>query len=469
MIVTYRTYIKNDYKPVDTGYPGERRRRGFRIGAFGLLMSLGFGFAMISLPESASQGSAAAVNLPALTPASPREEGGLFVPAPTPDITAATNPALTSVAVSSGDSLARIFSRLDYSPQILDSMLSSGEAAQRLRHLVPGHVLQFVEDSEREPVELRMELSHTEVLEITRTDTGYRSDLIVSQLEPRVRRTEGRIVSSLFLAGQEAGLSDNLIMQLAAIFGWDIDFVLEVREGDEFRVLYEELYRGDKKVSDGAILAAEFRNRGHAYRAVRFADAEGRADYYSDSGASMRKAFLRTPLNFTRISSAFDLRRKHPILNRIRAHRGVDYAAPTGTPVKAAGDGTVAYVGPKGGYGRVVMLRHAGMYNTLYAHLSRYATGMKAGTRVTQGQVIGYVGMSGLATGPHLHYEFQVSGVHRNPLTVPLPNAQGIRADDRARFDSHSAPLLARLDGEATPAGEMLALDEISADPPAIH
>jgi len=263
-------------------------------------------------------------------------------------------------------------------------------------------------------------------------------------------------------------MSDRLIMDLVAIFGWDIDFALDIWEGDQFKVVYEEYYKDKDKVADGPILAAEFSNRGKVYRAVRYTSADGHTGYFSDTGASMRKAFLRTPLNFTRISSGFNLQRKHPILNRIRAHRGVDYAAPLGTPIRATGDGVVVYAGRKGGYGNALILRHGSTYNTLYAHMSRFASGMRRGARVDQGDILGYVGMTGLATGPHLHYEFQVDGIHRNPLTIALPRAEGIAANQVEQFEAATAPLLAQLGESAQPVDSMIVLREDTANSPAV-
>jgi len=235
-------------------------------------------------------------------------------------------------------------------------------------------------------------------------------------------------------------------MQLVSIYGWDIDFALDIREGDSFTVIYEEQYKDGVKVADGPIIAAEFINRNTPLRAVRYEHEDGRTDYYADNGDAMRKAFLRTPVNFTRISSRFNLKRKHPILNKIRAHKGVDYAAQTGTHIKATGDGTVAYAGKKGGYGRTIILKHGGKYSTVYAHLYRYARGIRTGKRVKQGQIIGYVGRSGLATGSHLHYEFRVNGVHRNPLTIKLPKVESIDKEAFPEFRRKITPMVAELD-----------------------
>ena len=211
-------------------------------------------------------------------------------------------------------------------------------------------------------------------------------------------------------------------------------FVLDIRKGDRFRILYEELYLDGEKVGVGDILMAEFWNRDRHLTAFRYKTLSGDVEYLDIKGGSLRKEFIRTPVAFSRISSRFSLGRKHPILNRIRAHKGIDYAAPSGTPIKAAGDGKVIFAGIKGGYGNVLIIKHGQSYTTLYAHMRNFAKDMRVGRRVKQGQTIGYVGMSGLATGPHLHYEFRINGVHRNPLTVPLPKARGINDNERAEF-----------------------------------
>jgi murein DD-endopeptidase MepM/ murein hydrolase activator NlpD len=239
-------------------------------------------------------------------------------------------------------------------------------------------------------------------------------------------------------------------MDMAGIFEWDIDFIQDVRVGDEFTVIYEELWRDGVKLRDGQIVAAEFVNQGKTFRAARFLDESGRASYYTPEGRSVRKAFIRAPLNFTRISSGFDPSRRHPVLNTIRAHRGVDYAAPTGTPIRAAGDGKVLFRGVQGGYGNMIILQHGSNITTLYGHMSRFGSA-RTGARVNQGDVIGYVGSSGLATGPHLHYEYRVNGVHRNPRTVALPPADPIGAEQQAAFRALTEPLWRQLDGFVGP------------------
>ena len=230
------------------------------------------------------------------------------------------------------------------------------------------------------------------------------------------------------------------------MFGWDVDFALDIRKGDSFSLLFEQHYLDGEKLRDGKILAAEFTNQGNKYRAILFTDPEGNSQYYSEDGKSMRKAFLRSPVDFRRISSTFQRERFHPVLGKKRPHRGVDYAAASGTPIKAAGDGKVIFRGVKGGYGNTVVLQHGSNITTLYAHMSRFRKGVTSGSRVKQGQTIGYVGKSGLATGPHLHYEFRINGVHRNPLTVKLPDAAPIQAKYKAEFMEQSRQLLAQLD-----------------------
>jgi murein DD-endopeptidase MepM/ murein hydrolase activator NlpD len=251
---------------------------------------------------------------------------------------------------------------------------------------------------------------------------------------------QGVVNTSLTQAAQEAGLSNELIIQLTNIFAWDIDFATKIQNGDQFTIIYEK-----SDVTNGQIMAAEFVTGGKTFTAIRYKDSEGQINYYSPEGKMMRKAFLSTPVDFIRISSGFDVHRKHPILNRIRAHKGVDYAARTGTPVKAAGDGKIIFLGRKGGYGQVMILEHGEHYETLYAHLSDFKKGLQSGDQVEQGQVIGYVGQTGLATGPHLHYEFRVDGVHRNPEALNHQHTLPLSDNKLAEFKSQSRPLLAQL------------------------
>ncbi|MDY6943407.1 MAG: peptidoglycan DD-metalloendopeptidase family protein [Pseudomonadota bacterium] len=348
--------------------------------------------------------------------------------------------------VRPGDSLSGLFKRENIAATEWMALTQLRDHGKYLSRLYPGDVLRVQRDEEGQILALAREIDEQNTLEVLRVDGQFESRLITRPVERRQRYASGTIDHSLFVAGRDAGLSDNLVMELAGIFAWDVDFVLDIRRGDSFTVIYEELYRDGNKLRDGDILAAEFRNRNRVMRAIRYTDADERTSYYTPEGLSLRKAFLRTPVDFTRISSRFDLSRKHPVLNTIRAHKGVDYAAPRGTPVKAAGDGKVVFRGTKGGYGKVVTLQHGGNYSTLYAHLHNFARGIKTGGRVRQGQIIGYVGSTGLATGPHLHYEFRVNGQHKDPLRVKLPDALPLPKQYRADFSEAASPLLAQLD-----------------------
>jgi murein DD-endopeptidase MepM/ murein hydrolase activator NlpD len=255
----------------------------------------------------------------------------------------------------------------------------------------------------------------------------------------------GDIRSSLFAATDAARLTDGVADQIADIFSTDIDFHKDLRRGDKFTVVYEMFYDAGEPVKSGKVLAAEFINAGKAYQAVWFQHNDGQGAYYTPEGKNIKKTFLRSPLEFSRVTSGFTMGRFHPILQRWRAHTGVDYGAPTGTGVKATADGIVEFAGVKGGYGNAVILRHQGKYTTLYGHLSAFGRGVHAGARVSQGDVIGYVGSTGLATGPHLHYEFRINDVYQDPLKVAMPDAPPITADRRAAFDAVAQPLAMRL------------------------
>lgn len=348
------------------------------------------------------------------------------------------------VRVQRGDTLGKILSNHGISPQAIHPFSGQDPDLRKVADLRVGDLLRLdIRDGELHAIE--RVISRAESLRTQWVENQWQTETVVRDLERRTRYTRGTIEGSLFVAGQTAGLSDRMIMQFANIFAWDIDFALDIRTGDTFQVLYEELYVEGEKFSDGNILAAEFINRDRVVQAFRYEDTQGDVHYLDATGKSLRRAFLRSPVEFSRISSRFNPNRRHPVLNTIRAHRGVDYAAPTGTPIRASGDGRVEFVGVRGGYGNTIMLRHGQAYTTLYAHLSRFARGIRTGTRVKQGQIIGYVGMTGLASGPHLHYEFQVNGVHRDPLTVALPKADGIPEGERRRFLIHVSKLKEQL------------------------
>ena len=336
--------------------------------------------------------------------------------------------------VEPGDTLVRLLNEQGVSTKAVHELVSSQKPLTRLADLRPGERLRVdVADGGRLEA-LQYQPNDLKTLSVERGPDGWEVDTHKRSYERQLQYAEATINSSLFRAGQRAGMTNKLTMQLANIFGWDIDFILDIRNGDRFRVLYEELYLDGEKVRNGDILMAEFYNRDRHFQAFRHEMDDGRVDYLDASGQSVRKEFIRTPVEFTRISSGFSRGREHPVLNRTRAHEGVDYAAPTGTPVKASGDGKVVFAGRKGGYGNVLIIKHGQKYSTLYAHLNRFARGIRVGRRVEQKDTVAYVGASGLATGPHLHYEFRVNGVHRNPLRVDLPEAGHIPESERRDF-----------------------------------
>jgi murein DD-endopeptidase MepM/ murein hydrolase activator NlpD len=360
--------------------------------------------------------------------------------------------ATTDVTVNRNDTLDRIFRRLKLNLADLASLRSLPGIRAALDSLRPGEALHFTHH-DGALLGLERRLNETQTLRVFRHGDALKADVLQNPVEMRTRTVHGVIDSSLFEAVEAAGAHDQTAVALADIFGWDIDFVLDVRSGDTFAVTYEEIWRDGSFLHDGPIEAAEFVNHGRTYRAVRYSDPEGHAHYYTPDGRSLHKAFLRAPVEFSRVSSRFNSARYHPILNLIRAHKGVDYAAPIGTPVHAAGDGRITVAGRLGGYGNCVEIEHSRSIMTVYGHLSRFARGIHAGAHVAQGTVIGYVGMTGLATGPHLHYEYRVNGVFKNPQTVSLPAAEPIDARWREDFLARSAPLLATLEA---PAGAML-------------
>ncbi len=356
------------------------------------------------------------------------------------------------VVVSRNDTMDRLFRRFELNLADLASLRSLPDMRSQVDRLKPGERLVLIHRG-GELVGLERKLSDSETLKVTRDEHGFSSDVLENPLEIHTRTATATIQNSLFQAANEAGLTDRVAFDLAEIFQYDIDFVLDIQQGDRFTVVYEEVFQDGEPLRIGNILAAKFVNAGREYRAVRYVDSEGRGQYYSPDGKSLRKAFMRAPVQFSRVSSRFNLSRRHPVLNRIRAHKGVDYAAPTGTPVRAAGEGRVRFVGQKGGYGNVIEIEHGSGVVTVYGHLSRFASKLHRGQRVDLAQVIGYVGQSGLATGPHLHYEYRVRGAHKNPQTVILPDAEPIAASERDRFMAATADLVNFID---LPAGPVL-------------
>ncbi|NLY13041.1 MAG: peptidoglycan DD-metalloendopeptidase family protein [Gammaproteobacteria bacterium] len=353
-----------------------------------------------------------------------------------------------TLTVSSGDTLSVLFTRAGLDNTLLHKILSSNKDAKRFAHLKVGQTIIFEFDENQELQALSSKISPLETiyLEKQSENDSFVFSKDVAKTETAEKYAQGTIEGALFSATKKAGMPYSLALDMANIFGYDIDFAQDLRIGDQFELIYEEKTLDGKAVGTGNILSARFTNRGKTYTAVRYTDKQGNSSYYSADGSSLRKAFIRTPVDFARISSRFSNGRRHPILNKIRAHKGVDYAAPRGTPIKAAGDGRVTLAGRKGGYGNTVVIKHGQRYQTLYAHMQGFAKGIRPGSQVKQGQIIGYIGTTGLSTGPHLHYEFQVNGVHVDPLSQKLPISDPIHASEKQRFAQHSKPLLAKLD-----------------------
>lgn len=340
----------------------------------------------------------------------------------------------TEVRIRKGDTLSDILKREGYANNEINRVLQSNPEARRFRRLLPGQTLRLRAEAKGPLQELVYETGPGEVFHLVRHENQFELTKEMRTFETRLVPVTGTIGSSLFEDGQKAGLSDGLIMKLAEIFGWDIDFALDLRRGDSFSVIHEEKYWRGQKIADGPILAAEFTNQGRVFRAIAFRDANDNTAYYTPDGMSVRRPFLRTPVDFSRITSRFSNSRFHPILKKWRAHTGVDYGAPTGTPVHATAAGHILSIGWDGGYGKRIVIRHNSTYSTVYAHLSRFNPNLHVGSFVEQGQTIGYVGATGLASGPHLHYEFQVNGVHRNPLTFRFPGSTPIAPEHRDEF-----------------------------------
>jgi murein DD-endopeptidase MepM/ murein hydrolase activator NlpD len=358
----------------------------------------------------------------------------------------------TLVIVGRNDTMDAIFRRMSLDKSDLAAIRNLPGIRQSIDYLKPGDAIRLTHLDDGAIKELTRKVSETQTLEVVREDGGFAAKLISNPVQTRIRTATATIDSSLFQAAETAGISDMVALKLANVFAWDIDFVLDIRLGDRFTAVYEQIYQDGKYLRDGEVLAAEFVNDGKVYRAVRYATAAGAAGYYTPEGRPLRKAFLRAPVDFTRVSSGFNPARLHPVLNTIRGHMGTDYAAPTGTPVHAAGDGRISFAGVRGGYGKAIILAHSNDVSTLYGHMSRFARNLKVGTRVNQGEIIGYVGMTGLATGPHLHYEYLMNGVHKNPQTVRLPGAEPLRAESLLKFRDAAAPLLGSLDPPPGPA-----------------
>jgi len=345
-----------------------------------------------------------------------------------------------------GDTVAALFDRLGvHDPKALDFLKVDATGRMIFRQLVPGRMLQAESSSEGELLALRYFVNASSMLEVMRTQEGLHARQRAISETPRLVYKTATIRSSLFAATDAAGIPDAVAMQIARVFATDIDFHSDLRKGDRFSVIYEMTYEAGELVAPGRILAAQFVNDGRVHHAVLFRDDEGSEGYYSLDGSNRAKAFLRSPVEFSRVSSGFGAR-FHPIFRNWRAHTGVDFAAPRGTRVLATADGHVVAAGARGGYGNAVEVRHGSGITTLYAHLSGFAGGIRAGARVQQGQPIGFVGATGYATGPHLHYEFKVAGIHQDPLRVALPKAEPVPGRLRSSFLAIANDARAKID-----------------------
>ena len=344
--------------------------------------------------------------------------------------------------VCSGDNLSTLSQRAKFSAKDVYK-ISSSPNGKSLRNLYPGEKLRFGANDTGQLIELHYVKTPLESQVFIRQEDSFVAETRVREPEIILSYGEGVIEDSLYLSGKQSNLPDKLIMEMADIFGWDIDFVFDIRPGDSFALLFEDRFIEGVKLSTGNIVAASFTNRNKRYQAVRYTNKKGQSNYYTPEGLSMRKTFLRTPLDIFRISDGFNLRRKHPIHKKIKAHRGVDYAAPRGTPVYAAGGGKVTEAGYSKYNGNYVFIQHGQTYITKYLHLDKKK--VRKGQTVKQRQIIGTVGSTGYSTGSHLHYEFLINGVHRNPRTVTLPQARPIPKTDRLEFDLAVSPVLAQL------------------------
>lgn len=344
------------------------------------------------------------------------------------------------------DTFSTLLQRLNIrNPDAIEFLRTSADAQALASQLSPGHTLLVKTSEQGELLSLQYQTGATSALSVTKTATGYRAEEHAMLLETSTIAKSARIRSSLFAATDEADIPDRIAMQIADIFSSELDFHLDLRIGDQFSVLYEANYYNGELIKTGRVLAAEFVNQGQVHRAVLYRDPSGHEGYYTPQGKNVHRPFLRSPLEFSRISSGFTLARLHPILKTWRAHKGIDYAAPIGTRVKAAADATVDFAGKQAGYGNVVTLRHKGGITTVYGHLSRIAPGVRKGASLAQGDTIGFVGMSGLATGPHLHYEFRINGQHRDPLKVALPDATPVPGIYQSHFAHNIQELTTQL------------------------
>ncbi|MGQ0801237.1 MAG: peptidoglycan DD-metalloendopeptidase family protein [Pseudomarimonas sp.] len=405
-----------------------------------LMPTAAFMFSPDATPEKDNDSTSLVVPVAIELPAAPILT--LATPEAADPVTATTT---HSVRVEAGQTMGEIFAKLGLSATTLHRVLEHPGAREPLSQIRVGNQFVFVVSATNELLSLQFERGESERVALSISGSEIIEDVQARVIQRRVHMASGEIHDSLFNAGQAAGMSQTAIFELAKAFGYDIDFAQDLRVGDRFDVVYEEIWRDGERLRSGDVLAATFVNQGKQHQVFRYQFADGRTDYFDADGRPMKKGFLRMPIDFARISSRFSNARRHPVLGLTRAHRGVDYAASSGTPIMSAGDGRVTFAGWKSGYGRTVIMQHANNVSTLYGHMSRLGK-FKNGSRVRQGDVIGYVGQTGLATGPHLHYEFRVAGVHRDPLKVTMPKPEPLPKSELDRFRLQTQPLLAQLD-----------------------
>lgn len=414
---------------------GNEQERKLRLRWLVALSSLPL-FGMVTAFGIAPQTETSQIKVQAVTEA-------LLLPAITQDPTAVAE-FWREERIQRGDTVAELLKRLNIDEQDAQAFLRSNKNTSALYQLKPGKTVQARTSASGELISLRYMNSEGSLLHVEKQGDTFSATEKAAPLEQRVQMKAGKIVSSLFAATDAVDLPDAVAMQLVEMFSTDIDFHKDLRKGDNFTAVYETFHNNGEQIKSGRVLAAEFTNQGKTYRAVYFQDAQGHGGYYTADGKSLRKAFLRSPLEFSRITSGFTNARYHPVLKEWRAHKGIDYGAPIGTRIKAVADGTVSYIGKQNGYGNLLVLKHQGQFSTAYGHLSGFGKGLRVGSKVSQGDIVAYVGMTGLATGPHLHYEFRVAGVQRNPLTVDMPTAFPIATQYRQQFQATSQDMLAR-------------------------
>ena len=357
-----------------------------------------------------------------------------------PVLTTSRNATFARETVTqSGDTLSSALSRMNIDDLEIQRLLSTDAVHQLSANVGPGKLIQVTTTQDGQLMTIQFQRNNASDLIVRRQGDAFIAEEGDQATEMRVVMRSGRVLSSLYGATDSAGIPDKIADKMAEILSTNVDFRNDLRRGDTFSVVYTVKYRNGEPADAGKLLAAEFVNAGKSHRAVLFSDPSGREDYYTPEGESLKKGFLRSPLEFSRVTSSFSNSRKHPVFGFHRAHTGVDFGAPTGTRVKATGDATVAFAGRKGGYGNLVILRHPSGYETYYAHLSAFAPGIRPGRAIGQGDVIAYVGSTGASTGPHLHYEVRISGKPYNPMTIKLPGSAPLDVAQRARFLQQTA------------------------------